>query len=220
MGYKRLRSPKHLVEVDAWVPTPEDVKDTLAEADGLKHRKITVEEAIRLEMAYLKKTSIAALRREGKDPSRYRDIIRTSEFADRAYCAALVLRTIDEVEPELVYIEESCGGIRDSALDALYLALECAYHLQLLTLADHEPEIVTGKRTAGHLRELRSSWVAKRRNDSKGEWDQWNAEAARIWARNPKLSRQAVARRLKLKLGLEVRERTIAKKLNKPGTVC
>jgi hypothetical protein len=125
MGYKRLRSPKDLIEIATGVPTPEDAKEALANAGGLKHRKITAEEAIRLEMAYLKKTSTAALRREGKDPSRYQDIIDGSEFADRAYCAALMLKTLDGVEKELINIEDSysCGdstSMYESALDALY----------------------------------------------------------------------------------------------------
>jgi hypothetical protein len=124
-------------------------------------------------MAYLKKTSTAALRREGKDLSRYQDIIDGSEFADRAYCAALMLKTLDGVEKELINIEDSysCGdstSMYESALDALYLALECAYHLGLLTVADHEQEIVTGRRTAQNLRTSSSKANAerhKRRSD-------------------------------------------------------
>jgi hypothetical protein len=222
MGYKRLKSPKDLIKITTWVPTPEDAKEALANAGSLKHREITAEEAIRLEMAYLKKTSTAALRRVGKDPSRYQDIIDRTEFADRAYCAALVLKTLDGVEEQLINIEDSnsCGdstSMYESALSALYLALECAYHLELLTVADHEREIVTGKRTAQNLRASSSKANAARRTERSAQWARWNIDAAQIWQRHPELTQQAVARQLKRKLELGDDVRTIAKRLKKPG---
>jgi hypothetical protein len=87
----------------------------------------------------------------------------------------------------------------------------------LLTITDHEQEIVTGARTAKIMRESRSKANAARHERRGGEWARWNIKAAQIWQRQPKLSRQAVAGRLKsvLKLGEDVR--TIAKRLNKPG---
>jgi hypothetical protein len=177
------------------------------------HTTITVGEAIRTQIVDLRKFATAAIGREGKDPSRYQAIIEGGEFADRAYCAALILKNLDDVEISLVDVEE--WGDRET--DALFLALECAYYLRLLTITDHEQEIVTGRRTAQNLRASSSRANAARRKRHSSEWARWNIKAAQIWQRHPKLSRQAVAGRLKsvLKLGEDVR--TIAKRLNKPG---
>jgi hypothetical protein len=137
MGYKRLRSRKELITVTTWVPTPEDIKRALANRGALNHEesgytKITVGEAIRTQIADFRKFATAAIGREGKDPSRYQAIIEGSEFADRAFCAALILKNLDDVEKSLVDVEE--WGDRETALDALFLALECAYYSRLLTI--------------------------------------------------------------------------------------
>ncbi|MGA8612825.1 MAG: hypothetical protein WB760_14235 [Xanthobacteraceae bacterium] len=226
MGYKRLRSRKDLITVATWVATPEDAKqaaDRAALSDP-KYWRNPIDEAgkaIRKQIASLREFSTAAIRREGKDPSQYQDIIEGSKFADRAYCAALILKTLDDVEKSLNNVEEGWGDFTfmgQSALEALFFALECAHHLQMFTLADHEREIVTGTRTATNMRESSSRANAARSKRRNREWARWNAESARIWERHPSWSRQAVARQVKLKLELDERERTIAKQLKKLGT--
>jgi hypothetical protein len=219
MVYRHLRSRKDLVRLSAWVPTPEDLKTAIAGCGALKQKEsgrieITVGEAIRTQIANLRRFATAAIRREGKDPSRYEAIIEENEFADRALCAALILKNLDSVERSLVPIEE--WGNPQEALDALFLALECAYYWRLLTITDHEQEIVIGARTARNMRESSSKANAARHKRHNRKWVEWNAEAARIWERKPDLSRQAVAHLVKSKLNLSEREGTIAKRLTKP----
>jgi hypothetical protein len=228
MGYKRLRSRKDLITTTTWVASPEDAKQALATRAALSDPEFwpnpihEAGKAIRKQIASLRELSDAAIRREGKDPSQYHDIIERSEFADRAYCAALMLNILDDVGKNLINVEEGWGDFTfmcQSALDALFLALQCAHYLQLFTLADHEQAIVTGTRSIENLRESSSKTNADRHRERNREWDVWNAEAARIWEHRPSLSRRAVAGQVKLKLGLAEREESIAKRLlKKPRT--
>lgn len=228
MGFKRLKSRKGLITATRWVPTPEDAREALADRAALSDEEFEninpireAGKAIRKQIASLREFSTAVIRREGKDPSQYQDIIEGSEFADRAYIAALMLQTLDDVGNNLNNVEEGWGDFTfmcQSALDALFDALRYAHYLELFTVADHEQEIVTGKRTAENMRESSSRANAARSKRRNREWARWNAEAAPIRERHPKLSRQALARQVKLKLGLDERERTIAKHLKKPGT--
>lgn len=218
MVYRHLTSRKDLISLTTWVPTPEDLKDALAGRGAFSKEsgrtKITVGEAIRTQISDLRRFSNDAIGREGKDPSRYQAIIEESEFADRAFCAALILRNLDGVERGVADIEGWTD--RENTLDVLFLALQCSYYSQLLAMTDHEREIVIGMRTAENLRESSSKANAARHKRHNRKWVEWNAEAARIWEGKPKLSRQAVARLVKSKLNVSEREATIAKKLTKP----
>ena len=109
-------------------------------------------------------------------------------------------------------------SLRRIALHAINLALVLASEFHALTIADNERPIFTGTRNAQNLRQSSSAANVVRQKKRSREWARWNAEAAQIWARHPRLSRQAVAQQVKVKLGLGERVRTIAKRLKKPGT--
>jgi len=89
-----------------------------------------------------------------------------------------------------------------------------------MTIVDNEEPIVTGaavRRGLATKREIVND--ARHRKHARG-WKTWNAEAQKIWERQPRWSRQAVAARVKTNLRLTEAARTIAKRLKKPGKAC
>ena|SRR6516225_3636031 len=131
-----------------------------------------------------------------------------------------MLKRLDGIEGELRLIERlrDADSLRRIALHAINQALVLASEFHALTIADNERPIFTGTRSAQNLRQSSSAANVARHKKRSREWARWNAAAAEIWTRHPRLSRQAVAQQVKVKLGLAERARTIAKQLKKPGT--
>jgi hypothetical protein len=171
-------------------------------------------------IAFLRKWASDAIQNDSKAPAQYENIIEQSSTADRAYFAACMLKRLDGIEGGLKFVERlrDPDSIRRIALQVIHDALALCSEFHALTIVDNERPIFTGTRNAQNLRESSRAANAARHNERCRERAQWNDEAAQIWARNPELSRQAVAKQLKLKLRLSERERTIAKQLKKPGT--
>jgi hypothetical protein len=172
------------------------------------------------QIAFLRKWASDAIQNDSKDPAQYERIIEESSAADRAYFAACMLKRLDGIEGGLKLIER-LGDVESFRLIVPHLiheALALASEIHALTIADNERPIFTGTRNAQNLRQKSGAANAARHKERSRARAKWNAAAAEIWARNPGLSRQAVARQIKVKLGLDERERTIAKRLKKPGT--
>jgi hypothetical protein len=172
-------------------------------------------------IAFLKKwASEAIILNDSKDQDPYEKIIKESSSADRAYFAACMLKRLDGIESGLRLLERlrDTDSLRRIALRVIHDALVLSSEFHALTIVDNETPIFTGTRNAQNLRESSRAANAARHRERSRERAQWNDEAAQIWARHPELSRQAVAKQVKLKLRLSERERTIAKQLKKPGT--
>ena len=82
---------------------------------------------------------------------------------------------------------------------------------------EHEPTWETGRKQRRALEESRVKMNAKRHCSAKAEHDNWQQAGSTIWDREPDLSRPAVARRVKETLGLKETEKTISRKIKKPG---
>jgi hypothetical protein len=225
-----LRSPKDLigvierpagkgegfkVEID---PTKPGIKWTLPDATG---------DTIRSRIAILRNWATSLLVGDGSEPtpperSRKKDQRATKAVADRAYWARRVLKKLDDVESDLIDVEQASDvdNVRRRAFTALYKAVVLSSEIHNLTIADNEEPIVTGAAVRGGLATKRSIVNdARHRTHARG-WKTWNAEAEKIWERQPRLSRNAVAVRVKGNLRLIEAVRTIAKRLRKPGKAC
>lgn len=227
-----LRSPKDLigiierpagkaegfkVEID---PTKSKIKWTLPDVTG---------DTIRSHITVLKNWATSLLVGDGSEPTlperpRKRDRRATEvvTFADRAYWARRVLKKLDDVESDLLNVERASDvdTVRRRALTALYGAVVLSSEIHNLTIADNEEPIVTGAAVRGGLATKRRIVNdARHRKHARG-WKIWNAEARKIWERQPRLSRNAVAVRVQGNLRLTEAVRTIAKKLKKPGKAC
>jgi hypothetical protein len=173
-------------------------------------------------VAVLREWAEAAIRADNKDPSDYREIIKeseaVSEIADRSYWSARMLKRLDGIQAGLAIVERSADAelTRKIALNTINDALLLASEFHELTIADNERPIFTGTRNARNLRESSSVANATRHKGRAREWSRWNAAAAEIWERHPKLSRQSVAAQIKTRLQLVEDEGTIAKRLKKP----
>jgi hypothetical protein len=171
-------------------------------------------------IAFLRKWASAAIQNDSNDPAQYEKLIKKSSVADRAYFAACVLKRLDGIEAGLKLVERlgDVESLRRIASQITREALTLASEIHALTIVENERPLFTGTRNAQNLRGSSSAANTARRKERSREWILWNAEASQIWTRNPSLSRQAVAQQVKVKLRLHERVRTIAKKLNKPGT--
>ncbi len=205
---KTLRSPDNLIGVTTRPAT---------EAEGQAFTRLGSNE---LHIAFLKKWASAAIQNDSNDPAQYEKLIKKSIAADSAYFAARVLKRLDGIEAGLKLVERlgDVESLRRIASQITREALTLASEIHALTIVDNERPLFTGTQNAQNLRESSSAANTARRKERSREWILWNAEATQIWTRNPSLSRQAVAQQVKVKLRLHERVRTIAKKLNKPGT--
>ena len=215
---KTLRSPKGLIGLTS---------RPAGEGEGLKFEQIgpndfafkpIAGEMICSHIAFLRDWATAAINLEGKDPAQYQKIIEESAFTDRAHCAALMLKKLEDVEGDLIDVEQcsDADAVRRNALNAINHALVLAFYVHALTVADNEAAIFTGTRISRSLGLNSRAANTARHAERDREWLRWNAEAKQIWERHPKLSRQAVASRVKKNLGLDEAVRTIAKRLTKP----
>jgi hypothetical protein len=227
-----LRSPKDLVGVIERPagkgegfkveigPKKSEIKWTLPDVTG---------DTIRSHITALRNWATFLLVGDGGEPSmaerpRNSDRRATEEatFADRAYWARRVLKKLDDVESDLITVERASDvdAVRRHALTVLYKAVVLSSEIHNLTVVDNEGSIVTGAAVRGGLATKRGIVNdARHRKHARG-WKTWNAEAAKIWARQPRWSRQAVAARVKGNLRLTEAVRTIAKRLKKPGKAC
>jgi hypothetical protein len=169
-------------------------------------------------IAVLREWAEAAIRADNKDPVEYRKIIAESETVDRSYWSARMLKRLDAIQAGLAIVERSADAklARKIALNIINDALLLASEFHAQTIADNERSIFTGTRNARNLRESSSVANATRHKERTREWSRWNAAAAKIWERHPKLSRQSVAAQIKTRLQLVEDEGTIAKRLKKP----
>jgi hypothetical protein len=169
-------------------------------------------------IAVLREWAEAAIRADNKDPTEYQEIIARSETADRSYWAACTLKRLDGIKAGLAIVERSpdAESVRRIALHIVNDALVLASELHELTIADNERSIFTGTRNARNLRENSEEANLARKQARKREWARWNAKAAVIWKRRPKLSKRDVARLIKIDLQLSDKIDTIAKRLEKP----
>ena len=205
---KTLRSPNNLIGVAARpaTETESQASDWLGSSESLT--------------AFLRSWACAAIQNDSKDPAQREKIIKESSAADRAYFAACMLKRLDGIEGGISLVKRlrDTDSLRQISLHAIHEALVLASEFHALTIADNERPIFTGTRNAQNLRDSSSSANTVRHGERSRRWARWNAEAAQIWERHPKLSRQAVAQQVKIKLNLAERDRTIAKRLKKPGT--
>jgi hypothetical protein len=205
------------VEID---PTNSGIKWTLPDATG---------DTIRSRITVLKNWATSLLVVDGGEPAlaerpRKKDWRATEAvtFADRAYWARRVLKKLDDVESDLINVERASDvdTVRRHAFTALYNAVVLSSEIHNLTIVDNEEPIVTGAAVRGGLATKRRIVNdARHRKHARG-WKTWNAEAQKIWERQPRLSRNAVAARVQGNLRLTEAVRTIAKRLKKPGKAC
>ena len=229
---RTLRSPKDLigvierparkgegfkVEID---PTKSRIKWTLPDVTG---------DTIRSRITVLKNWATSLLVGDGGEPAlperprkKDRRAAEAVTFADRACWARRVLKKLDDVESDLINVERASDvdTVRRHAFIALYNAVVLSSEIHNLTIADNEEPIVTGAAVRGGLATKRTIVNdARHRKHARG-WKTWNAEAQKIWERQPRWSRNAVAARVKGNLRLTEAVRTIAKRLKKPGKAC
>jgi hypothetical protein len=227
-----LRSPKDLigviersarkgegfkVEID---PTKSGIKWTLPDVTG---------DTIRAHVAVLRNWATSLLVGDGGEPSlpelprkKDRRAKEAVTVADRAYWARRVLKRLDDMELELISVERASDvdTARQRAFTALYNSVVLSSEIHNLTIVDNEEPIVTGAAVRGGLATKRKIVNdARHRKHARG-WKTWNAEAQKIWERQPRLSRNAVALRVKGNLQRPEAVRTIAKRLKKPGKAC
>ena len=227
-----LRSPKDLigviersagegegfkVEID---PVKSEIKWTLPDVTG---------DPIHSHVTVLRNWATSLLIGDGGEPSlpeRPRKKDRRAKeavtVADRAYWARRVLKRLDDVELELISVERASDidTARQRAFTAIYNAVVLSSEIHNLTIVDNEEPIVTGAAVRGGLATKRKIVNdARHRKHARG-WKTWNAEAQKIWERQPHWSLQAVAARVKANLRLTEAVRTIAKRLKKPGKAC
>lgn len=230
--FSTLRSPKDLigvierparegegfkVDID---PTKSRIKWTLPDVTG---------DAIRSHITVLRNWATSLLVGDGSEPTlperpRKKDRRATEAvtFADRVYWAKSVLKKLDDVESDLINVERASDvdTVRRRAFTALYNAVVVSSEIHNLTLVDNEEPIVTGAAVRGSLAAKRRIVNDARHRKHARRWKVWNAEAQNIWERQPHLSRNAVALRVKSNLRLTEAVRTIAKRLKKPGKAC
>jgi hypothetical protein len=205
-----LRSPNGLLSV-----TWRNLEDNEAE----KFARLGSNQA---RIAVLREWAEAAIRADNKDPAEYQKIIAESEtvsgIVDRSYWSACMLKRLDAIQAGLAIFERGADAelTRKIALNIINDALLLASEFHEQTIADNERSIFTGTRNARNLRESSSVANASRHKERTREWSRWNAAAAKIWERHPKLSRQSVAAQIKTRLQLVEDEGTIAKRLKKP----
>ena len=156
-------------------------------------------------LAAVRKVASAAIVTEKKDPS---------EQADRAYFAKCMLQNLVDLDR----FWHELGRDNPAVLYMVQAALALSRDYHLLTVVENELEISAAKKMLPALQETRQAANATRHADRAREWAKWNRAAQPIWGRSPKLSAQAVARQIREKLRLAEDERTIAKRLKKPGT--
>jgi hypothetical protein len=198
---KTLRSPRDLIGISS---------RPLGEGEDLRQIGSNQE-----RIAFFKGWAIAAIRNDGKDPQQHQTIIAKSSKADRSYFAASTLKRLHEIEQELKILDRlsDTEAVRRIALHVIHQALALASEFHALTVADNEMPLATGAQILGGLERRRTVVNAKRHAVRSREWKKWNDEAKKIWTRQPQLSRQAVAARVKGNLRLTEAVRTIAKKL-------
>jgi hypothetical protein len=201
---KTLRSPKDLIGITS---RPAN--------EGEDLRQIGSNQSL---IAFLKNWAITAIRHDGKDPQQYLKIIAESAKADRAYCAALTLRRLYQIDHELGILDRLSGAeaVRQIALHVIHQALALASEFHDLTIVDNEKPLSAGAKILGGLETRRDIVNARLHAKRSREWKKWRDEAKKIWARQPRLSLQAVARLVKRNLRLAEAERTIARKLTRP----
>jgi hypothetical protein len=205
-----LRSPNDLLSV-----TWRNLEDSEAE----KFARLGSNQA---RIAVLREWAEAAIRADNKDPAEYQKIIAesetVSEIVDRSYWSARMLKRLDGIQAGLAIVERSADAelTRKIALNIINDALLLASEFHEQTIADNERSIFTGTRNARNLRENSEEANLARKEARKREWARWNAKAADIWKRRPKLSKRDVARLIKIDLQLSEKIDTIAKRLEKP----
>jgi len=204
------------VEID---PTNSGIKWTLPDVTG---------DAIRSHITVLRNWATSLLGGDGGEPTlperpRKKDRRTTAvTFADRAYWARRVLKKLDDVESDLINVERASDvdSVLRRAFTALYNAVVLSSEIHNLTIVDYEEPIVTGASVRGALATKRRIVNdARHRKHARG-WKTWNAEAQKIWERQPRLSQNAVAVRVQGNLKLTEAVQTIAKRLKKPGKAC
>jgi len=205
-----LRSPNDLLSV-----TWRNLEDSEAE-------KFTRLGSNQARIAVLREWAEAAIRADNKDPAEYQKIIAESEtvsqIVDRSYWSARMLKRLDGIQAGLAIVERSADAelTRKLALNIINDALLLASEFHEQTIADNERSIFTGTRNARNLRENSEEANLARKEARKREWARWNAKAAEIWKRRPKLSKRDVARLIKIDPQLSDEIDTIAKRLEKP----
>jgi hypothetical protein len=227
-----LRSPKDLVGViERPAGKDEGFKVEIGPNNAWKKwkpRDVTGD-TIRSHITVLKNWATSLLVGDGGEPAlpkrprkKDRRAGETVTFADRAYWARRVLKKLDDVESDLINVERASDvdTVRRHAFTVLYNAVVLSSEIHNLTIVDNEEPIVTGAAVRGGLATKRGIVNdARHRKHARG-WKLWNAEAQKIWERQPRLSRNAVALRVQGSLRLTEAVRTIAKRLKKPGKAC
>jgi hypothetical protein len=227
-----LRSPKDLIGViERPAGKGEGFKVEInATNSGIKWTLPDVtSDAIRSHITVLRNWVTSLLVGDGGEPTlperpRKKDR-RTTEavsFADRAYWARRVLKKLDDVESDLINVERASDvdSVRRRAFTALYNAVVLSSEIHNLTIVDYEEPIVTGAAVRGGLATKRTIVNDARHRKHAHGWKTWNAEAQKIWERQPRWSRNAVAALVKRNLRLTEAVQTIAKRLKKPGKAC
>jgi hypothetical protein len=135
---------------------------------------------IRSHVAFLHKFASDCIVQAGHDPAQYRKMLGSATL-DRAWLAAHMLKTIDDLERHLSRLEGSDldSAARQNALAALHSTLILASEFHSWTVVDNEPAIDA---------RIRSVDGAKRGQAGK---------ARAIQARNETLVREYLARRSK-----------------------
>ena len=123
--------------------------------------------------------------------------------------AARILMLIFEVREAI-----KSGNACKAAMDGVRLGELVGLHD---TKMQHEPTWGTGDKQRRALKGSRDTENARRRNVSNKASSRWNEEAAKIWKGKPHLSKAAVARLVKSNLRPIESEKTISRKLRKPG---
>jgi len=205
-----LRSPKDLIGI-----TSREASET----EGRDFGRIGSNQA---SIEAFKNWAVTAIRNDGKYPEQYQKIIAESAKADRSYWAALMLKRLYEIEQDLALLDRlsDADSVRRLALHVIHQTMVLASEFYGLTVSDNEMPIATGAQMLRGLETRRAIVNAKLHTIRSREWKKWNAEAKTIWMRQPQLSRQAVAMRVKANLRLTEAVRTIAKKLKKPVMAC
>jgi hypothetical protein len=227
-----LRSPKDLIGViERRAGKGEGFKVEIGPNNSWKKWKPldVTGDTIRSHITVLKNWATSLLVGDGSEPTlperprkKDRRAAEAVTFADRAYWARRVLKKLDDVENDLINVERASDvdSVRRRAFTALYNAVVLSSEIHNLTIADNEEPIVTGAAVRGALATKRGMVNdARHRRHARG-WKTWNAEAQKIWERQPHWSRNAVAARVKGNLRLTEAVRTIAKRLKKPGKAC
>ena len=127
----------------------------------------------------------------GKDPEDYHQLAK-SDVLDRACAAAHVLRQLDR-------IEKSLQQLANEPVSALaYQTLLLASLVHQATIVDNESGISFDEKRE----QSRNARLAERKAETEAAHRRIQQQAEEIWTRHPKLTKTAVADRIKNKKGL------------------